>query len=131
MPPPPPRAGSVAAQTLPLGACDLPCGSVSRLQDTGPARGGRAPEMASIAQCRTALEELASRLRSVDEDERKRHAFDRSLSCYVPDLDVTFSGQLSDGHITDITTDPAPKAQIRLTSSSDDLVALTEGDLNF
>jgi hypothetical protein len=87
--------------------------------------------MASTAQCRTALETLAARLRGVDEDERKRHAFDRSLSCYVPDLDVTFSGQLSDGHITDITTDPAPKAQIRLTSTSDDLVALTEGDLNF
>lgn len=87
--------------------------------------------MASTAQCRTALESLAARLRSVDEDERKRHAFDRSLSCYVPDLDVTFSGQLSDGHITDITTEAAPKAQIRLTAASDDLVALTEGDLNF
>jgi len=87
--------------------------------------------MATIAQCRTALESLAARLRGVEDDERKRHAFDRTLSCYVPDLDVTFSGQLSDGHITDITTDPAPKAQIRLTSASDDLVALTEGDLNF
>jgi predicted lipid carrier protein YhbT len=87
--------------------------------------------MATLAQCRTALEDLAARLRMVDEDDRKRHAFDRSLSCHVPDLDVTFSGQLSDGHIVDITTDPAPRAQIRMTAASDDLVALTAGDLNF
>ena len=87
--------------------------------------------MATIGECRTALEDLASRLRGVDENDRKRHAFDRSLSCHVPDLKVTFSGNLSDGHIVDITTDPAPKAQIRLTASSDDLVALTQGDLNF
>lgn len=87
--------------------------------------------MASITRCRAALEDLAGRLRSVDDDERKRHAFDRTLSCFVPDLGVTFSGQLNDGHIVDITTAPAPKAQIRLTAASDDLVALTEGNLNF
>ena len=57
--------------------------------------------------------------------------FDRSMSCQVPDLGVTFSGALSEGHITGITTDPAPKAQVRLTVSSDDLVALTDGHLDF
>lgn len=87
--------------------------------------------MATIDQCHQALEDLASRLHSVDEDDRKQHAFDRSLSCAVPDLDVTFTGQLEDGHLVGISTDPAPKAQIRLTASSDDLVALTNGDLNF
>lgn len=87
--------------------------------------------MATITQCRAALEDLASRLHTVDESDRRRHSFDRTLSCKVPDLDVTFSGELSDGHLTGITVEPAPKAQIRLTASSDDLVALTAGDLNF
>lgn len=87
--------------------------------------------MATIDQCRAALEDLASRLHTVDEDDRRHHAFDRSLSCTVPDLEVTFSGALEDGHLVGITTDPAPKAQIRLTASSDDLLALTSGDLNF
>lgn len=87
--------------------------------------------MATTDQCRTALESLASRLREVDEDDRRKHTFDRSLSCHVPDLGITFSGALEDGHIVGITTEPAPKAQIRLTASSDDLVALTEGDLSF
>lgn len=87
--------------------------------------------MATIEQCKAALEDLASRLHTMDEDDRREHAFDRSLSCAVPDLDVTFSGALEDGHLVGITTDPAPKAQIRLSADSDDLVALTAGELNF
>jgi len=87
--------------------------------------------MATTEQCQDALERLASRLTEVDEDERRRHAFDRTLSCTVPDLGITFSGALHDGHIVDITTDPAAKAQIRITAQSDDLVALTGGGLSF
>jgi predicted lipid carrier protein YhbT len=87
--------------------------------------------MATTTQCRKALENLAGRLRAVDEEDRKRHAFDRTLSCHVPDLDITFSGELRDGHIVGITTEAAPKAQVRLTATSDDLVALTEGELSF
>jgi hypothetical protein len=87
--------------------------------------------MATDEQCRAALERLAARLATVDGEERRHHAFDRSMSCLVPDLGVTFSGALSDGHITGITTEPAPKAQVRLTVASDDLVALTDGELDF
>jgi predicted lipid carrier protein YhbT len=87
--------------------------------------------MASVEDCEAALQRLAERLSSVDEDERRRHAFDRSLSCRVRDLDVTFTGQLRDGDIQEISTDPAPKAQIRLTTTSDDLVAMTDGHLSF
>lgn len=85
--------------------------------------------MATTAQCRAALTDLASRLQDMNPEHRT--AFDRSLSCTVPDLDVVFSGALTEGTIQNITTDPAPKAQIRLTASSDDLVALTRGELNF
>jgi hypothetical protein len=87
--------------------------------------------MASHAECRAALERLAARLATVDGDDHRHHTFDRSMSCLVPDLGVTFSGALSEGHITGITTDPAPKAQVRLTVGSDDLVALTDGHLDF
>lgn len=87
--------------------------------------------MASLEDCHTALERLSERLAGVDDDERRQHDFDRSLSCHVPDLAVTFSGRLRDGHIVDITTEPADRAQIRLTAKSDDLVALTDGELNF
>jgi predicted lipid carrier protein YhbT len=87
--------------------------------------------MATIDDCRAALERLSERLAGVDEEDRQQHAFDRTLSCHVPDLGTTFSGRLEDGHIVGITTDDAPKAQIRLTANSDDLVALTEGEMDF
>ena len=84
--------------------------------------------MATLEQCRAAMDDLAGRLAGSD----GRHAdFDRSLSCTVPDLGVTFSGRLAGGHLRDITTELAPRAQIRLTASSDDLVALTSGELDF
>ena len=87
--------------------------------------------MATDKECRAALERLAARLATVDGDEHRHSTFDRSMSCLVPDLNVTFSGALADGHITGITTEPAPKAQVRLTVGSDDLVALTDGELDF
>jgi putative sterol carrier protein len=87
--------------------------------------------MATLDECHDALERLAARLSEVDQDARRKHVFDRTLSCRVPDLDVTFSGELHDGHLQDITTDPAPRAQIRLTAGSDDLVAMTDGHLSF
>lgn len=87
--------------------------------------------MATTEQCRAALEGLASRLTQVNDDDRRQHSFDRTLSCHVPDRDVTFSGLLKNGHLLDITTEPASKAQIRITARSDDLVALTDGELTF
>jgi predicted lipid carrier protein YhbT len=87
--------------------------------------------MATRDECRAALERLADKLQDVDEHDRQRHAFDRTLSAHVPDLGVTFSGRLEDGHLRDITTDESPRAQIRLTAASDDLVAMTDGHLGF
>ena len=87
--------------------------------------------MATVDECHDAVERLAERLSSVDEEERRKHAFDRTLSCHIPDLDVTFTGSLRDGHLQDISTDEAPRAQIRLTAKSDDLVAMTDGHLSF
>jgi hypothetical protein len=87
--------------------------------------------MATLEQCRAALERLSDRLGGVDDEDRKQVAFDRTLSCRVPDLDTTFHGRLEGGHIVDITTGEAARAQIRLTATSDDLVALTDGHLDF
>ena len=86
--------------------------------------------MATPEQCRAALEQLAERLGGVDADSKKAHALDRTISCHVTDLGLTFSGELRDGHIESITTGPAPKAQIRLTTTSDDLIAMTDGSLS-
>ena len=86
--------------------------------------------MATLEQSRTALKELAGRL-GTSPQQRAAAGLDRSLSCTLPDLGVTFSGQLRNGRIEQITTGAAPKAQIRLRMSSDDLLALTAGSLSF
>ncbi|MET7303196.1 alkyl sulfatase C-terminal domain-containing protein [Embleya sp. NPDC005575] len=88
--------------------------------------------MATVEECRRALEELSAKMGRAEGDTRKAAQLDRSLSCRVTDLDVTFSGQLRDGALHDIDTEPRTgKAQIRLTMTGDDLIALVAGDLNF
>ena len=86
--------------------------------------------MASVEECESALHGLVSRLEGVDDELRKRHALDRSISCTVPDLNLIFSGQIVDGKVQDLARSPLPTAQIRLTVGSDDLLALTDGRLN-
>lgn len=87
--------------------------------------------MATRAQCRQALDTLATRLSGDGAAQTRKHALDRSLSCHVSDLDVTFTGRLADGALTDITDEPAPPAQLRLSMTSDELLALTEGRDSF
>lgn len=90
--------------------------------------------MASIEECRAALEQLSHNLAGTNGDVRKAAALDRSLTCHLTDLDLTFYGRLADGEIRDITSAPgAPdgKAEIRLAMTSDDLVAMVGGQLNF
>jgi putative sterol carrier protein len=86
--------------------------------------------MASVEQCRAALHEIARRLGDVDEEIRQRHAFDRTLSCLIRDLDVVFSARVRDGLLEDITTEGQPTAQVRLSTSSEDLLDLVDGRLS-
>jgi putative sterol carrier protein len=86
--------------------------------------------VATVEECEAALEQVVGLLQGADESVRQ-HADDRTVSCFVPDLDTVFSARLHEGSIVDLTTDGHPKAQIRLTISSDDLVALVNGELAF
>jgi Alkyl sulfatase C-terminal len=87
--------------------------------------------MATKKDCEAALRGLAERLESVDDSLKKRHAPDRTVSCRVPDLETTWFARLHDGSLCDITNHPVEDAQIRLTVSSDDLLAVAAGDLPF
>jgi hypothetical protein len=90
--------------------------------------------MANPEECRAALEKLSQNMAKADGNVRNAAAVDRSLSCRLTDLDLTFTGVLRDGRIQEVAQSPgAPtrKADIRLTMTSDDLVALVDGRLNF
>ncbi|MEV6161056.1 SCP2 sterol-binding domain-containing protein [Streptomyces sp. NPDC052052] len=90
--------------------------------------------MATMTECRSALDTLSDNLAGADGDVRSAAALDRSLSCHIKDLDVTFTGRLSHGriHVLDtIDGPPREKAEIRLSMTGDDLVAMVKGELNF
>jgi putative sterol carrier protein len=87
--------------------------------------------VATMDQCLTALKSVLGDIAASP----AAAGLDRSLSCRLTDLDQTILGRLSAGAVRDLQVvpdDPSlPKADIRLTMTSDDLVALTEGDLSF
>ena len=87
--------------------------------------------MATIEQCTTALQGVLGDLTA----NPAARGLDRSLSCRLTDLGQVLRGRLAGGSVRDLVAeddDPgAPKADIRLTMTSDDLVALTDGRLSF
>lgn len=90
--------------------------------------------MATLKECRSALDRLSDNLAGADGDVRGAAALDRSLSCHIRDLDVTFTGRLTDGRVQVLDTvegPPRDKAEIRLAMTGDDLVAMVDGELNF
>jgi hypothetical protein len=82
--------------------------------------------MATADQCRTALESLTGRIAQLDAKDREAHLLDRTLSCRVPDLGVTFLTRLSkDGAQPIMVAEPgSPPAQVRFIADSDVVVAI-------
>ncbi|MFJ8465784.1 SCP2 sterol-binding domain-containing protein [Streptomyces swartbergensis] len=90
--------------------------------------------MATIEECRSALDKLSDNMQHAEGNVREAAALDRSVSCHITDLDVTFVGRMRGGRIVvrDTVQGPPPdKAEIRLAMTGDDLVALVDGELNF
>ncbi|MCW2637630.1 MAG: uncharacterized protein JWQ99_3997 [Blastococcus sp.] len=87
--------------------------------------------MATIDACLTALKGILGNLAA----NPAAAGLDRSLSCRLTDLEQVVLGRLNSGSVRDLTVVPdgpdVPKADIRLTMTSDDLVALTAGNLSF
>ena len=87
--------------------------------------------MATIDECITALQGVLGPIAS----NKAAEGLDRSLSCRLTDLDQVLLGRLSAGAVRDMQAVPdgpsVPKADIRLTMTSDDLMALTCGELSF
>jgi hypothetical protein len=87
--------------------------------------------MATIDECTTALRGVLGPIAS----SKAAEGLDRSLSCRLTDLDQVLLGRLATGAVRDLHAVPdgpsVPKADIRLTMTSDDLMALTRGDVSF
>jgi len=89
--------------------------------------------MASVEACRTALDELTTMLAAVDPQLRARHVPERTVHCRISDLDHSFLGRIGPDGVHDLveTTESDPQADVRVTMTSDELVALAKGDEDF
>ncbi len=83
--------------------------------------------MATEQDCDKAFRLLADLLAAVEPEVRSKYVLDRTVSCRVSDLGTTWSARLCDEGLLGVTAEDSPKAQIRLTVGSDDLIALVEG----
>ena len=89
--------------------------------------------MANLEQCRVALDDLIAALASVDPILRAKHVPERTVACTIDDLDVTFVGQLDEHGVHDLVEhdEGDVEADVRVTMSSDQLVALSEREDDF
>lgn len=87
--------------------------------------------MATIEECEAALHDVAAVLHSIDEELRQQHALDRTVSLWVSDLKECFTARIGAQGLTDIARGGTHDGQVRLKLTSDDLVALTKGELGF
>ncbi|MGC5033558.1 SCP2 sterol-binding domain-containing protein [Micromonospora sp. DT229] len=86
--------------------------------------------MATVDECRQALQDLATRLERNAEAVRNRVDLDRTLACRITDLETAFHGRISDGRLVDLADGDNPQAKIAMSTTSDDLVALVRGELD-
>ena len=87
--------------------------------------------MTTAEDCRMALQKLAGRLSELSPAERDQYFGNRTMSVTVPDLGVTFVTVLGAGDDPVRQAVPGePPADMRLTASSDEVVALAEQPMN-
>jgi hypothetical protein len=88
--------------------------------------------MNTAEQCREALQKLASRLTELSPGERADYFGNRTMSCTIPDLGVTFRTKLdTDGSDSVREQTPQdPPADIRITANSDNVMSLAESPTN-
>ncbi|MEH0846075.1 SCP2 sterol-binding domain-containing protein [Micromonospora sp. CPCC 205711] len=85
--------------------------------------------MASVDECRQALQDLAARL-DRHADVQDKIDLDRTLACRITDLETAFHGRIAGGRLVDLSDGDDPKAKIALVTNSNDLVALVHGQLD-
>jgi predicted lipid carrier protein YhbT len=89
--------------------------------------------MATAEECRTALESLTGRIANMDAKDREAHLVDRTLSCRVPDLGLTFVTRLGrDGaEPVKVADNGTPQAQVRFTADSNTVIAVAGDPASF
>jgi hypothetical protein len=89
--------------------------------------------MATANECRVALAALTGRISEMDAAVREAKLIDRTLSCHVSDLGITYLTRLGKHGADPIkeALDGHPPAQVRFTAKSDDVVAIAKDPGSF
>ena len=89
--------------------------------------------MATADECRAALDSLTGRIAELDAKQRAAHLVERTLSCRVPDLGLTFMTRLHPDGADPIkeVPDGSAQAQVRFTANSDVVVAIANDPGSF
>lgn len=87
--------------------------------------------MASLEECRAAMVALSERLDAHADEVAGKVDLDRAIACRITDLDTAFHGRLTGGRLVGMTDGDDSEAKIVLSTTSEDLVALVNGELDF
>jgi predicted lipid carrier protein YhbT len=103
-----------------------PAGTLPSDADKSEAR------MATAEECREALQTLTARLGDMNPQDRSSFFANRSFSCHVTDLGITFVTTITDTGAEPVkeAAPDEPLADIRLTANSDDVVSLAATPAN-
>ena len=89
--------------------------------------------MATQSDVESALARLSAAANDLDDQTRQRIP-NRSVSVHLLDLDIAYGGSFAAGQLVDVipvSPEVATSATFRLTCSSDDFIALIDGNLGF
>jgi hypothetical protein len=89
--------------------------------------------MATVEESRKALERLTARISDMNPDQRAANLADRTLSCEIPDLGVTFLTRLGPDGAEPVreASDGDKPAQVRFTANSDVVVSISDDPGSF
>jgi hypothetical protein len=89
--------------------------------------------LATAEECRKALEALTARISEMNPDDRAANLVDRTLSCEIPDLGVTFVTRLGPNGAEPVheAGDGDRPAQVRFVANSDVVVSISDDPGSF
>lgn len=87
--------------------------------------------MATAEEVEETLHRLMQRFGGLDRSYRSLLPSRRTVEATFPDVGLVYHAYWRDDRLSDLHPGPAPRADIRVSCGSDDLLALANGELRF
>lgn len=85
--------------------------------------------MADVAEVEATLAALAARLVDIPPPYRSMLPSTRTIEAVLPDIDAVYHAEWRDGRLGPLRRGPAPRPDIRVRVTAEDLLALVDGRL--